>query len=238
MKIAHTDAGRAWLPVGTRSLLYGAHQFVLHPLFLFVAWWQLYGFPRDPRLWVAFVVHDWGYWGKHAMDDAEGQRHPELGGRIMARLFGQAWGNFTRLHSRHYAKLEGRDPSPLAAADKLVLIVTPRWLYLPLVRMSGEVDEYLALFAAWRGVETVTIDEWYDGLRAHWADEVRRLAPGYKPRPLVMHRPAALLGALCGGLVGALLIRAAGGTLGEALSIGAAVGLLTAGVVLLWRGGR
>lgn len=170
------------MKLGTKSLLFGAHQFVLHPLFLALAWWRLYGFPSDLRLWVAFLVHDWGYWGKAAMDDADGQTHPELGGRIMKALFGEAWGDFTRLHSRHYAKLEGREPSPLCAADKLVLIVTPRWLYLPMVKATGEVEEYLVLYANWLGVESVTTDEWYEGLRAHWLDEVRRLAPAQVAR--------------------------------------------------------
>lgn len=32
-------------------------------------------------------------------------------------------------------------------------------------------------FARWRGVESVSLDEWYEGLREHWADEVARLAP-------------------------------------------------------------
>lgn len=165
------------MTIGTRSLLFGAHQFILHPFFLAIAWWQLYGPPLDPRLWIAFLVHDWGYWGKPNMDGPEGERHPELGGRIMARLFGPAWGDFTRLHSRYYAKRERREPSRLCAADKLILLVTPRWLYLPLVQLSGEAAEYRALYAAWRGVSSVTLEEWYDGLRAHWADEVARLAP-------------------------------------------------------------
>lgn len=165
------------MKIGTKSLLYGAHQFLIHPIFLALAWWKLYGAPLDPRLWVAFIVHDWGYWGKPNMDGDEGQRHPELGGRIMAFLFGQDWGDFTRLHSRYYAKLENCSPSPLCAADKLVLLVTPRWLYVPLVRLTGECDEYRALYAAWKGVATVTLDEWYDGLRAHWLREVCRLAP-------------------------------------------------------------
>ncbi len=165
------------MKLGTKSLLFGAHQFFLHPLFLALAWWKLYGAPLDPRLWVTFVVHDWGYFGCKAMDDDEGQRHPELGGRIMTRLFGREWGNFTRLHSRHYAAIEGCAPSPLCAADKLVLIVTPRWIYLPMVRATGEAAEYQALYARWLGVESVTIEEWYSGLQIHWLDEVRRLAP-------------------------------------------------------------
>ncbi len=165
------------MKVGTKSLLFGTHQFILHPLFLALAWRKLYGAPLDPRLWIAFIVHDWGYFGMSNMDGDEGQRHPELGGRIMARLFGQEWGDFTRLHSRYYAKLEGREPSPLCAADKLVLLVTPRWLYLPSVKATGEVNEYLALYARWLGVDSVTVAEWYDGLRAHWLQEVCRLAP-------------------------------------------------------------
>ncbi len=38
--------------VGTRSILYGAHAFWLHPWFVAWGWWRLYGFPWDPRLWV------------------------------------------------------------------------------------------------------------------------------------------------------------------------------------------
>jgi hypothetical protein len=170
------------MKLGTKSLLYGAHQFILHPIFLALAWSKLYGAPLDVRLWAAFVVHDWGYWGLSDMDGDEGQRHPELGGRIMAWLFGQTWGEFTRLHSRHYAALEGREPSPLCAADKLVLIVTPRWLYLPAVRATGEAAEYQALYARWLGVESVTVEEWYDGLRSHWMEEVYRLAPAAAKR--------------------------------------------------------
>lgn len=163
------------MKIGTKSLLFGAHQFIIHPLCLAVAWWKLYGFPSDPRLWVAFVVHDWGYWGKPNMDGPEGQAHPELGGRIMARLFGQEWGDFTRLHSRYYARNEGREPSKLCAADKYVLLVTPRWLYLPLVKLTGEAVEYRALFARWLGVADVTAEEWYEGLREDWRNEVARL---------------------------------------------------------------
>ena len=68
--------------VGTRSLLFGVHQFAIHPWFVAAAWWRLYGFPFDPRLWVAFFVHDLGYWGKPNMDGAEGDL---AGGRPSTR---------------------------------------------------------------------------------------------------------------------------------------------------------
>ncbi len=75
------------MKVGTKSLLFGVHCWFLHPFFVAAAWTKLYGFPWDPRLWVAFLVHDWGYWGKPNMDGAEGETHVELGAEIMGRLF-------------------------------------------------------------------------------------------------------------------------------------------------------
>lgn len=75
------------MKIGTRSILFGAHQFLIHPLFVALAWWRLYGFPWDPRLWVAFLVHDLGYWGKPNMDGPEGEDHPRLGASIMGKLF-------------------------------------------------------------------------------------------------------------------------------------------------------
>lgn len=73
--------------IGTKSVLFGAHCFFIHPFFVALAWWRLYGFPWDPRLWVAFFVHDLGYLGKPNMDGAEGEEHPWLGAKIMAALF-------------------------------------------------------------------------------------------------------------------------------------------------------
>jgi len=54
----------------------------------FVAWgwWTLYGFPFDPRLWVAFFVHDLGYIGKPNMDGPEGTR---LGRAVARRGLGE-----------------------------------------------------------------------------------------------------------------------------------------------------
>lgn len=75
------------MKVGTKSVLFGAHCFFIHPIFVAIAWTKLYGFPFDPRIWVAFFVHDLGYWGKPNMDGAEGETHVELGGKIMGFLF-------------------------------------------------------------------------------------------------------------------------------------------------------
>ena len=175
---------RRLLSVGTRSVLFGAHCWFLHPWFVAWAWWTLYGASRvqipyrravdawaespdpavrargaisvaaspprmtsilDPRLWVAFFVHDLGYVGKPNMDGAEGETHAEWGARLMGRLFGREWELFTLLHSRYYAKRRGRPFSALCVADKLAIALTPAWLYLPLVRATGEIDEYMTL---------------------------------------------------------------------------------------------
>lgn len=158
--------------IGTRSVLYGAHCFFLHPWFVALAWWRLYGFPWDPRLWVAFFVHDLGYWGKPNMDGLEGESHPAFGARLMTRLFDRSespqeraawgivtgrgwppdrpwinlgtWGRFTYFHSRFLAKRACMDFSRLCVADKLAVALEPWWLYLPRVIATGEIEEYMA----------------------------------------------------------------------------------------------
>lgn len=151
------------MKVGTRSVLFGAHCFAIHPWFVALAWWKLYGFPRDPRLWVAFFVHDLGYWGKPNMDGPEGETHPELGASLMCRWFDRkadtrrhcdchdatgfwTWRDFALCHSRFYARRYGLHISRLCVADKLATCLTPRWVYLPAVLLSGEWREYVAMF--------------------------------------------------------------------------------------------
>lgn len=151
------------MKVGTKSVLFGAHCFIIHPFFVLTAWWKLYGFPWDPRLWVAFFVHDLGYFGKPNMDGKEGETHVELGADIMFWIFDAPkvifcknahqipdeklffWANFTKYHSRFYAKRDGVNPSKLCVADKLAICLEPSWLYLPRVNASGEIKEYMKL---------------------------------------------------------------------------------------------
>lgn len=184
--------------VGTKSVLFGAHQFLIHPWFVAWAWWTLYGFPFDLRLWVAFFVHDLGYIGKPNMDGQDGELHPWLGARIMTSLFDIGrrtfrfsdmspigeWGFFALLHSRYYAKTMGMQPSRLCMADKLAIALTPGWLYLPMVRATGEIHEYMA-HAKHRITGNINITdeekgrvvsasqaEWYSGVQSYcrrWA---------------------------------------------------------------------
>jgi len=139
------------MTVGTKSILFGVHQFLIHPLFVAAAWTKLYGWPWDARLWVAFFVHDLGYWGKPNMDGKEGQMHVFLGARIMHWLFDGRyhydveWYDFCLFHSRYYAAESGTLPSRLCFADKLATCLYPAWLYLPLAHLSGEIHEYISL---------------------------------------------------------------------------------------------
>ncbi len=133
------------MKVGTRSVLFGAHQFLIHPLFVAFAWWKLYGFPSDIKLWLSFFLHDLGYVGKPNMDGKEGDKHPEFAAKVMERLFGRKWGEFCLYHSRFYAKNNKKQYSKLCVADKLSVALEPWWFYLPRVILSGEIHEYMAL---------------------------------------------------------------------------------------------
>ena len=131
------------MKIGTKSVLFGVHCFLIHPFFVAYAWYKLYGFPLDPRLWVAFIVHDMGYIGKPNMDGEEGETHPYLGANIMGFLFGKKWHDFTLYHSRFLSKKMGAQYSRLCVADKYALAITPAWLYLPMARWTGEIYEYM-----------------------------------------------------------------------------------------------
>ena len=59
------------MKVGTKSVIFGVHSILIHPFFVAWAWWKLFGFPWDPRLWVAFFVHDLGYLAKPNVESLE-----------------------------------------------------------------------------------------------------------------------------------------------------------------------
>jgi hypothetical protein len=126
-----------------KSVLFGAHAFSLHPLAVLVAYTWLFGCPRDPRLILAILIHDVGYWGMDSVEGDGSAEHVELGGRIMDRLCGRRWGNFVRRHSRSWCELHDQPYSRLCIADKLAFVITPGWLYLPMAKASGELGEYM-----------------------------------------------------------------------------------------------
>lgn len=178
------------MKIGTKSVLFGAHQFLIHPVFVFFAWWKLYGFPWDPRLWVAFFVHDLGYLGKPNMDGPEGDWHVTLGAEIMGWLFDRfgkcraghqdhkyhvSWYCFCFYHSRFMAKRYGVKVSRLCIADKLATSFEPWWLYLPRVILSREIKEYMALADSRTkaGEPKYATMQTYSSSRRQWFENVR-----------------------------------------------------------------
>jgi hypothetical protein len=160
--------------VGTKSLLWGVHQFVWHPVTVVFAWKELYAsFPNWKEL-VCIVVHDWGYWGSPNMDGPEGEKHPERGAWLAYSLCDyhddfheHTYFHLVLLHSRHYAKKLGIAPSKLCWADKLSVKYEPWWTYLPRARLSGELKEYRKLAADSGNIPLSAPDkEWYA-----WAKE-------------------------------------------------------------------
>jgi hypothetical protein len=200
--------------IGTKSVLFGAHCFFLHPWFVALAWFRLFGFRRvtwrptvsphtctdycrdecensthllDWRLWLAFIVHDLGYWGKPNMDGYEGEQHPWFGADLLKLVTGNGWWlRFTLYHSRYLAKKDFAAFSPLCMADKLSIALTPAWLYLPMVGMTGEHWEYIdkvrafiATGEAARSGQTIRSDtpaNWYADVQRYcrrWVEEHR-----------------------------------------------------------------
>ena len=149
-EFSHNDCLRKKeiLSIGTKSILFGAHCFLIHPVIIAIAWIKLYGFPFDPRIWISFFVHDLGYLGKADIDGSEGRAHVILGANIMSifdKKGSTKWHDFAKYHSRYYAKEDNAKPSKLCIADKLAICIEPSWLYLPRVKASGEILEFMAM---------------------------------------------------------------------------------------------
>lgn len=153
------------MTIGTKSVLFGVHQFVWHPYTVARAWRRIYGRWPGWLGWICIVCHDLGYLGCADMDGKEGRMHPVRGAKLAgwlayriasvlnifkrpcrrkcnAILHEAVAHGFTRYHSRELARLEGQDVSPLCQADKLSILFDPPGFYLFRARLSGEVEEY------------------------------------------------------------------------------------------------
>lgn len=141
-------------------------------MFVFWAWWKLYGFPWDLRLWLAFLLHDTGYWGCPDIDGSAGQLHPLKGAALM-NYFGEYWRELCLLHSGHFCKIVGKEPSKLYYADKLAFCLEPWWLYLPRVYLSGEIKEFRANSTAYLPeTAMMTNRQWFEWLKVKTMEKV------------------------------------------------------------------
>lgn len=151
------------MKTGTKSLLFGVHQFIWHPVTVLLAWIWLYKrFPNWREL-ICIVVHDWGYWGKTNMDDEQGENHPYAGAKIAFFLFmDNEYYDLCLFHSRHLSRRLNREPSLLCWADKACIAFEPRWFYLLRARLSGELKEYRKISAETGFLPlTASNNEWF-----------------------------------------------------------------------------
>lgn len=153
------------MKVGTKSLLFGVHQFIWHPITVYMAWKHLYGRPTLKEI-VCIIIHDWGYWNSPNMDGEEGERHPEFAARLAGRFFGDQYYDLCLLHSRHYSRNIGKEPSKLCWADKLSMLYEPSWFYLFRARLSGELKEYRKVAADAGFIPIVRSDRyWFEWVK-------------------------------------------------------------------------
>jgi len=141
--------------LGLRSLLFGCHQFILHPIFVYRAWVALYGWPNFAET-LAIIFHDWGHVSSRKMDDEYGEMHPARIWRAFEWLANKfrwwRWmrhqlisaGTISANHSRFWCQKIHAKPSKLCFADKAVFIYQPSWTWCLCAWLSGEGKEYLA----------------------------------------------------------------------------------------------
>lgn len=167
------------MKIGTRTVLFGVHQFLWHPFTVYRAWCWLYG--RRPNWWqtIAIIVHDLGYLGKPNLDGKEGRQHPYGGAKLAAWLtkeiavftqpenqvdaFAKAAYELALGHSKELCRARQTIPSQLCWADKACVLFDPPWLYLLRTRLAGELSEFKKNAEPQTG--KVADEEWLDWYR-------------------------------------------------------------------------
>lgn len=130
------------MKIGTKSLLFGVHQFIFHPIFVFLAWCELYKEFPTFKEFICIIIHDWGYFGLNDMDSKEGSNHSLFSAILIKKLFGIKEYNLILYHSRHYARKDNKNPSKLCWADKYSYKFDPILFYVIRANLSGEIEEY------------------------------------------------------------------------------------------------
>lgn len=123
---------------GTKSYLFGCHQFIMHPLYVTLAWKRLYD--RWPRLWelVCIFLHDVGHIGKQYLSDPEQKKdHWKLGAKIAHRLFKHKGMALISGHTKHGSRGK-HEPSKLYYADKVSWLLAPNWW----LQLSYKIEDF------------------------------------------------------------------------------------------------
>ncbi len=130
------------MKIGTKTLLFGNHQFILHPACVYISWVRLYRRLPSWRETLCIAIHDWGYWGKPNIDGPEGELHPVWAAVWAARHFGPEHWCLISCHSKTLADRRSMAVSRLYLPDKMGAVLPPVWLLTILGRLSGETEEY------------------------------------------------------------------------------------------------
>jgi len=115
---------KRWMSQGTKSILFGCHNPIIHTICVARAWKKLYG--HWPAWWqfVCIVIHDIGHWGLDYLDNYElKKQHWELGAIWAEKMFGEKGFFFVAGHCKH----SGLPLSPLYKADKYSWHLAPVW---------------------------------------------------------------------------------------------------------------
>lgn len=158
--------------VGTKSVLFGVHQFLWHPLTVALAFCRTHS--RLPTWWeaVGIACHDLGYWGCTDMDGDSGVHHPRAGAALAYHLI--CWLSarraydvyfFCLYHSSTFARENGAKTSELYLPDKVSILFDPAWFYLFRARLSGELTEYVVRENLRYGM-TLTEEAWLKNYRS------------------------------------------------------------------------
>jgi len=123
------------LSEGTKSYLFGCHQFLLHPLWVLIAWRLEY--KSWPKWWelVCIFLHDIGICGREYLSNKKAKKgHWYLGARESSWLFNSGLFSFMHLGLKPYLFIAGHSPSEsghpeskLYRADKRSWLVAPIW---------------------------------------------------------------------------------------------------------------
>lgn len=139
------------MKIGTRSILFGVHQFLWHPLTVGLAWRRIHKVWPTRFEWLAIFLHDLGYWGCPDMDGESGRQHPARAakwGRELGEVMSgsPATGEYVESliagHSRNFCRAYDQKPSKLCAPDKVSILYDPALFYWLRGVLSGEIFEY------------------------------------------------------------------------------------------------
>jgi hypothetical protein len=143
------------MKIGTKTLLFGNHQFILHPVCVYIAWVKLYHHIPSWKEAVCILIHDWGYWGLPNIDGPEGEGHPKWASDWahihLDGLFGKYYykkdypfyyQQLCRYHSSTLANQSQKPTSRLFLADKYGQVIIPSWVQVILGKLTGETNEY------------------------------------------------------------------------------------------------